>query len=351
MLTIGSRRFESRAVQAALSGYSDRPMRLIARRYGAELTMNEVVLDRLVLQKGKLRDEILSLGADDHPTGGQLMGSEPEQFAAAAHELVEAGYDLVDINFGCPVRKVLGRCRGGYLLTEPKKALEIVRGVVGSVAGRRPVLLKMRRGFDDTAESERNFFTILDGALSSGVAAITVHGRTVEQRYVGPARWSFLSRVKRHVGDRTVLGSGDLFTAEAVKRMIEETGVDGVMVARGAIGNPFIFRECRALLSGAPLPPPPGVAEQREAIERHLALAESVYGASRAAILLRKFWIRYSQLHPCAEEVRQAFLDAKNSVDCAGAIARWYDPNREWPPVVRRDVPADLIASGSSLES
>src|SRR4029077_7899974 len=143
------------------------------------------------------------------------------------------------------VKKVLGRCRGGFLLTDPQNALEIVKSVVDAVDGRRPVTVKMRRGFDDSRESERNFFSILDGAFALGVAAITVHGRTVKQRYIGPSNWNFLSKVKRHVGARTILGSGDLFTADAVIQMMDETGVDGVTVARGAIGNPFIFRECK----------------------------------------------------------------------------------------------------------
>ncbi|MBI2899055.1 MAG: tRNA-dihydrouridine synthase [Planctomycetes bacterium] len=351
MLCIGDRTFGLRAVQAALSGYSDRPMRLIARRHGgAELAMNEVVLDKIVLQKGKLRKEILSLGADDHPTGGQLMGSRPDQFAAAANDLVEAGYDLIDINFGCPVRKVLGRCRGGYLLTEPENALAIVRAVIGAVAARRPVMLKMRRGYDDTAASGRSFLAILDGAVALGISAVTVHGRTVAQRYVGPANWAAIARVKRRVGTLPVLGSGDLFSAGAVRRMIEETGVDGVTLARGAIGNPFIFRDCRAVLDGRSLPPPPTIAEQRRAIEDHFALASEVYGPEKAGIVMRKFWIRYSDLHPCASEVRRDFIEARTHEERMEALRRWYDPEREWPPVVRREIPTDLIAAGASLE-
>src|SRR5688572_28572976 len=196
------------AVQAALSGFSDRPMRMVARRNGAELTMAQVVLDEHVLLHGKHRMRILKIGDDDHPLGGQLMGSRPEQFGEAANALEEAGYDLIDINFGCPVRKVLGRCRGGYLLSEPQGALAIVKAVIGSVAGRRPVTIKMRRGFDESADSERNFFEILDGAFELGVSSVTVHGRTVKQRYIGPSNWDFLARVKRHVGSKTILGSG-----------------------------------------------------------------------------------------------------------------------------------------------
>src|SRR6185295_6695349 len=183
-------------------------MRIVARRYGAEFAMAEVVLDEIVLLRGKLRERILEIGDDDHPIGGQLMGSRPEQFGEAANDLVEAGYDLIDINFGCPVKKVLGRCRGGFLLSDPQTALQIVSAVVDAVGGRRPVTLKMRRGFDDSLESERHFFSILDGAFERGAAAITVHGRTVMQRYIGPSKWEFLARVKRHVGSRTILGSG-----------------------------------------------------------------------------------------------------------------------------------------------
>src|SRR6185503_16650819 len=200
MLRIGSIELDAPFVQAALSGYSDAPMRLLAREYGCPYTINEVVLDKLVTQGGKKMRRMLAIPAADHPVGGQLMGSEPEQFAEAANEMVEIGYDVVDINFGCPVKKVLGRCRGGFLLSVPETARDIVRRVVDAVGGHVPVTLKMRRGMDDSEESERNFFAVLDAAMELGVAAVTVHGRTVKQRYVGPSVWGFLERVKRYVG-------------------------------------------------------------------------------------------------------------------------------------------------------
>ena len=349
MLRIGTLAFGLPAVQAALSGYSDRAMRVVARRRGAELAMAEVVLDKLVLLKGKLRDRMLTIGEDDHPIGGQLMGAEPEQFGLAAAELVAHGYDLVDINFGCPVRKVLGRCRGGFLLTTPTVALDIVKSVLDRVGGRRPVTVKMRRGFDDSAESERNFFEILDGAFDLGVASVTVHGRTVKQRYEGPSNREFLGRVKRHAGGRTILGSGDVFAPEDVPAMMRETGVEGAWIARGAIGNPFIFREVRALLEGRPLPAPPTLAEQRSALEEHLALTAEGEGPDRAGIILRKTAIRYADLHPLAEEVRRAFITARSSGDVEEAIRRWYDPSRDWPAVRRREK-VDLVAAGAIEE-
>ena len=347
MLEIGKLHIGLPAVAAALSGFSDRPMRIVARRYGAEFAMAEVVLDEIVLVHGKLRERIFRIGEDDHPIGGQLMGSQPEQFGEAAADLVDAGYDLIDINFGCPVKKVLGRCRGGYLLSDPQTALGIVRSVLDAVDGRRPVTLKMRRGFDDSAESERDFFTILDGALERGAAAITVHGRTVKQRYVGPSNWDFLRRVKRHVGARTILGSGDLFTADAVIRMMDETGVDGVTVARGAIGNPFIFRECRALMEGRPISPP-SVAEQREAMELHLTELLELHNPVRGGAIFRKFGIAYADLHPVRSEVRQAFINTRTLADIHTVISTWYDHQRKWPAVLPRESITDLIAAGSA---
>ncbi len=349
MLAIGNLQFDLPLAQAALSGYSDLPMRRVARRHGAAYTLNEVVLDQLVLTPGKKQRAITRLAADDHPVGGQLMGAEPEAFARAADAMVEAGYDCIDINFGCPVRKVLGRCRGGFLLSQPDDALAIVRAVHEAVGGRRPVTVKMRRGMDDSPASERAFFTILDAAFGLGVAAVTVHGRTVQQRYQGPSDWSFLARVKAHVGDRVVLGSGDLFTAEDCVRMLEATGVNGLTVARGCIGNPWIFAEARALLAGQPLPPAPTVAQQGETIAQHFAWSVETHGEARAGRIMRKFGIKYSELHPHADEVRDAFIGVKTSADWQAVLARWYDPARSWPPGVRRTGPGHLVAAGATL--
>lgn len=347
-MRIGHLEFPFPAVQAALSGYSDAAMRLIARRLGAPYAVHEVVLDKILLQPGKLQRRMLELPPEDHPVGGQLMGSTPGQFSQAAGLMARAGYDVIDINFGCPVRKVLGRCRGGFLLSEPETAIEIIRRTREAVPATTPVTVKLRRGMDDSAESERAFFRILEAAIEVGVSAATVHGRTVQQRYIGPSRWDFLTRVKRSVGDFTILGSGDLFCAADVVRMLEQTGVDGVTVARGCIGNPWIFGEVRALLSGHPLPPPPDVAEQGRVIRAHFELAEALEGEA-ASRSLRKFGIKYSELHPYATEVRAAFIAVKNRSDWLAVLDEWYAPDKPWPPGVRRTGPGDLVAAGATL--
>jgi nifR3 family TIM-barrel protein len=325
-LCIGPLQLDFPVVQAALSGYSDMPMRLIARRHGASYALCEVMLDKFIVElKPRRRNRhFLTIADDEHPTGGQLMGAEPEHFGPAAQKLVEHGFDVIDINFGCPVKKVLGRCRGGYHLSQPDVALEIVRRVRDAVPPHLPVTLKMRRGIDDSAESRDNFFEIFDAAYTIGVAAITVHGRTVRQRYDGPSKWEFLRELKAHAGDRTVLGSGDLFTAQACLDMMEYTGVDGVTVARGAIGNPWIFTQARALAAGQPLPPPPSLYEQRDVIEEHYRLAEELYGSERCLPDMRKFAIKYAQLHPQYESVRSDFCQVRQPGAWRAVLERWY---------------------------
>jgi nifR3 family TIM-barrel protein len=252
------------------------------------------------------------------------MGSDPDQFAAAAAELAAAGFDVIDLNFGCPVKKVLGRCRGGFLLGHPQRALEIVSRVRDAVPPQIPVTLKIRRGIDDGPESRDNVFCIRQGAWTRGAAAVTVHGRTVRQGYVGPSRWEFLREVKQHAGSRIVLGSGDLFSAHDCLDMLAQTGVDGASVARGAIGNPWIFAQARALAAGLPLPPPPSLFEQREVIREHYRLSEQVYGPELCGRVMRKFGIIYARLHPMSREVRNAFAAARRPADWHAALDRWY---------------------------
>jgi nifR3 family TIM-barrel protein len=345
MLRIGHLSFDLPAVQAALSGYSDVPMRRLARLFGAPYTLNEVVLDKLVVQPGKLQREILRLEPDDHPIGGQLMGAQPADFARAAALMAESGYDVVDINFGCPVRKVLGRCRGGFLLSDPATAIEIIRSVRAAVPASVPVTLKMRRGMDDDAESERAFFHIFDAAVESGLAAITVHPRTVRQRYVGPSQWAFLAQVKRYAGAYTILGSGDLYSAADVMRMLNETGVDGVTLARGCIGYPWLFPELRALLAGQPCPPPPDVAEQGRVIRLHLDLVEQSYPPAVAPRVFRKFAIRYAELHPAGVALREQYVRARQAADYDRILAEWYAADRVWPAAPPRS--AARIAAGA----
>lgn len=326
MLQIGQFKLDLPVIQAALSGYSDWPMRAVARRMGAPYTICEVMIDSFVnsLKDRERTRHFLMVTDEDHPAGAQLMGADPDEFPSAARRLVDAGFDVIDINFGCPVKKVLGQCRGGFHLGQPDIAVEIIQRVRASVSAKVPVTLKMRRGVDDTVESRDNFFRVLEGAFSAGLAAVTIHGRTVQQRYVGPSSWDFLRDVKNQFPDQTILGSGDLFTAEDCQRMILETGVDGVTAARGSIGNPWIYSQCRALLAGDPLPPAPTVWEQREVIETHFRFAEQVYSQKRTARQLRKFGMRYADWHPESAAVKSAFISVSDADSFKNVLGEWY---------------------------
>ena len=312
-------------VQAALSGYSDGPMRIVARRLGAPYTLAEVMIDRFVLElKDRQRTRRhLRVTDEEHPVGGQLMGSKPDQFGPAARKLVAAGFDVVDINFGCPVKSAVGGCRGGYHLGQPDVALEIVGRVRAAVSDQVPVTLKMRRGIDDSDDSRECFFRILDGAFALGVAAVTVHARTVAQKYVGPSNWDFLRDVKRHAGTKTILGSGDLFTAQACLDMLAHTGVDGVSVARGAIGNPWIFQQARSLAAGLPKPLP-DISEQRRVLQMQCDLCLANGDESHAISTMRMFGVKFARMHSQHAEVRNAFAVTHSLHDWNRVLEQWY---------------------------
>ena len=324
-LQIGAISIGFPVVQAALSGYSDGPMRIVARRLGAPYTLAEVMIDRFILSlknRSKTKHH-LAISDEEHPVGGQLMGSDPAEFGPAAQKLAAAGFDIIDINFGCPVKSAVGGCRGGYHLGHPDVALEIVSRVREAVPPQIPVTLKMRRGIDDSDESREHFFRILDGAFARGAAAITVHGRTVEQKYVGPSNWDFLREVKQHAGARTILGSGDLFTARACLEMLRYTGVDGASVARGAIGNPWIFQQARALADGLPLPEP-DLAEQLRVLEMQYELCQQVSEPPRAFSTMRTFGIKFARMHPQPAELRNAFAATRNGEDWRRVLDEFY---------------------------
>lgn len=303
---IGSVPLDHPFTLAALSGYSDLGMRMVCRSLGACLTRNEVVLDQFILDGGTGPKSGAVLDDSDRPITCQLMGRDPVEMGQAAARMVEFGYDLMDINFGCPVKKVLGRCRGGFLLSDPETAIAMVREVTNAV--RVPVTVKMRRGMDDSAEAKTNFWTILSAAVDLGIAGVVVHGRTVQQRYVGAARWEILGEVKRRFAHLVVFGSGDLYTADDCLRMLDQTGIDGVTIARGAIENPWVFRDCLARWRGEPAPPAPTLAEQADLFDQQYAIAVEQYGLERATRQMRKFGIRRAGLHPNPEGVREAFV-------------------------------------------
>jgi tRNA-dihydrouridine synthase B len=242
--------------------------------------------------------------------------------AHAAVILRELHYDAIDLNFACPGRKVLARGRGGAMMKNPGLALEIIRAVRAAVSD-RPLTLKIRKSFAEADAAAASFWPIAEGAFAAGIDGICVHARSVERKYSGRADWSFLAEVKRAFPDRTVIGSGDIHSAADALRMLDETGVDGVAVARGAIGNPWIFTQIRDLAEGRE-PHVPDLDEQRALLERHFELAKAHYVDGRVAGLMRHFGIAYARLHPHPKEVRMAFVKVKSDEGWRAVLESHY---------------------------
>jgi len=325
-LRIGPHRLDVPVVLAPLAGYTDLAFRGVCRRLGAPYCATEMMLDRQMLLPGKLRRRLVHLDDDDHPIAGQIVGSDPATMASAAADLAGSGFDVVDVNFACPVRKVLRRGRGGHLLRDPARAAAIVRAVAAAVDV--PVTVKLRTAFDADAGHDA-FWRIADAAFDAGAAALCVHARTVEQHYRGQADWDFIAEVKRRYPDRTVIGSGDVADPPAAVAMLRHTHADGAAFARGAIGNPWVFRQFRDHVAGRPMARP-SLAEQREVMARQYDHTVALYGGRLGPRRMMKFGIKYSRQHPTPAKVRAAFVAAKTPAGWRRVLEKFYDPAREY---------------------
>ena len=332
--------FDAPFFQAGLAGYSDAPMRLIARRHGCPFTVTEALLDRILISGGKGRtredpdllaeecgtgdlDENQAADNNDHPIAGQIMGTFPDEMAAGTRILLSMNYDVIDVNFACPVKKIKKRNRGGHFLTAPDEAIAVLTAIRDVVPERIPVTVKIRRGWDDSREMATNFERIFNAAYDLGYAWVTVHCRSVEQRYLGPGTWEFLADlVKRHPG-KLIFGSGDIWQAGDIFAMLELTGVNAVAVARGCIGNPWIFRQARQMMQGDP-PTAPTLAEQRRVLLDHFALAVRLHGEKSASRMMRKFGIKFAAHHPEGDAVKVEFIKCKSVAEWKAVIEKHY---------------------------
>src|SRR5512138_1426885 len=265
-MQIGPHRFPGRFFLAPLAGVSDRPFRSICRRMGASFAYTEMVSAHGLMHGALQTASYLDREPDEEPFAVQIFAAEPEVLARGAEVAVRAGAGIIDVNMACPVRKVCGSGAGAALGREPRRVEAAVRSIRAAVPV--PVTVKIRAGWDD---AEVNCVDVAKAAEAGGAAAIALHGRTRAQMYSGKARWELVRAVKQAVGI-PVLGSGDVWTAGDALRMREETGCDAVLVARGACGNPWIFRELRAAELAAPRPPPPARDEWVSTVLRHVEL-------------------------------------------------------------------------------
>jgi len=321
-LKLGSLPLDVPFFQASLSGYSDHAMRKLARRFGCPFTLTGVMLAKSMINPRVLRKPCFLPGEDEHPVGAQILGRTPATMAQAARNLVAVGYDLIDLNIACPAPKVLRRGRGGALLNEPDTVLAILNAVRDAVDC--PVLMKLRAGVDHQPASQDNFWEIVTRSVGAGIDALVIHGRTVQERYRGTADWQILAEVKRRFPRTTLIGSGDIFAAQGSMEHMRQSGLNGLVVARGAVGNPWLFQDLRCLWENAPLPPAPNLREQRDVILQHFDDVCHGYEERRGVGHFRKFAAQYARRHPQRKQVVVAVMAARTRSEVVQVIDRWY---------------------------
>ena len=287
-LQIGSVTLPNNLILAPMAGVTDLPFRLLCKEQGAGLLCMEMVSAKAILYKNRNTQALLTIDPRENPVSLQLFGSDPDIIAEIAHQIEDRPFDILDLNMGCPVPKIVNNGEGSALMKNPKLAGEIIEKTVKAI--KKPVTVKIRKGFDD---DHINAVEMAKIAEASGAAAVAVHGRTREQFYSGKADWDIIRQVKEAV-KIPVIGNGDLLTAEDVIAMEEQTGCDGFMIARGAQGNPWIFREVKAALSGKPIPERPTEEEVISMLLRHAQLSVQYKGEKMGIREMRKHTAWYT---------------------------------------------------------
>ena len=298
-LKIGNVELENRYILGPMAGVTDLPFRLLCREQGAGLLCMEMVSAKAILYGNRNTEQLLTIHPDERPVSLQLFGSDPKIMSEMAKKIEERPFAILDINMGCPVPKVVKNGEGSALMKNPKLVYEIVSAVVKAIE--KPVTVKIRKGFDDEHVNAVEIAKIIEEA---GAAAVAVHGRTREQYYSGKADWDIIRQVKEAVSI-PVIGNGDVTSPQKAEELVRQTGCDGIMVARGAQGNPWIFSELVEYEKTGVVPPRPGKDEVREMMLRHAHLQLEYKGDYLGIREMRKHVAWYTKGIPKAARLRE----------------------------------------------
>jgi len=326
-LMIGSLLVDPPILQAPMAGFTNYAYRQIVRDYGgAGLQATEMISARgfawLDEQQAEHPDRLWGVREEPKPLAVQIWDNDAATLARVGRRLVEEyGVSVVDINFGCPVKQVTERARSGsYLLRHPEKMGAIIEQVVAACAP-TPVTAKIRLGCTRDTINAGDVAEVVEGA---GAAALTVHGRTAQDFFKGAADWERLSAVRKRLRRIPLIGNGDLDSAEKVVQAFERWGVDGVMIARAALGRPWLFQQAAAALRGEPIPPEPTLAEQRECLLKHQRLVAERFGEKKGVQLMRKFACCYAQGRRGARAFRSHVATVQTTAEFLDVVARYF---------------------------
>lgn len=303
-MKIGNVELKSNVIMAPMAGITDTAYRVLLEEQGAGLVSTEMVSAKGIFYKNKNNEIILKTAEDEHPIAVQLFGSDPMIMTSMAEKISE-DFDIIDVNMGCPVPKIVNNGEGSALMKKPELAFSILETM--SRVLKKPVTVKFRKGFDDKHVNAVEFAKMAEQA---GVSAITVHGRTRAQMYAGNADWDIIRNVKEAVSI-PVFGNGDIFTPEDAKRMIDETGVDGVAIARGAKGNPWLIGRTVHYLETGELLPEPDMEERKRMILRHAELMVKYKSEYIAIPEMRKHLAWYTAGIPGSARLRAGMNSLK----------------------------------------